>query len=150
MQKLIWFLQKRRIFFGWVVVACGICACSAGIFHDCYNVIGGVDKAIPVDVYAPGCAVRPETIIDAVLKAVEILDEKAKRLAAGEDPATIGKPMPETPNAPVDERHAAAEATAKAAPTGSKADAGAKAAEGPKAGEAKTEQPAAATKQTNE
>lgn len=43
-----------------VVVACGICACSGGIFHDCYNVIGGVDKAIPVDVYAPGCAVRPE------------------------------------------------------------------------------------------
>ena len=39
-----------------VVVACGICACSGGIFHDCYNVIGGVDQAIPVDVYAPGCA----------------------------------------------------------------------------------------------
>ncbi len=114
-----------------VVVACGICACTGGVFRDCYNIIGGVDKAIPVDVYAPGCAVRPETIIDAVLKAVEILDEKAKRLAAGEDPATIGKTMPETPNAPVDERHAAAEATAKA-------------------GEAKTEQPAAATKQTNE
>ena len=37
-----------------VVIACGICACSAGIFHDCYNVIGGVDQAIPVDVYAPG------------------------------------------------------------------------------------------------
>lgn len=114
-----------------VVVACGICACTGGVFRDCYNIIGGVDKAIPVDVYAPGCAVRPETIIDAVLKAVEILDEKAKRLAAGEDPATIGKPMPETPNAPVDERYAAAEATAKA-------------------GEAKTEQPVAATKQTNE
>lgn len=114
-----------------VVVACGICACTGGVFRDCYNIIGGVDKAIPVDVYAPGCAVRPETIIDAVLKAVEILDEKAKRLAAGEDPATIGKPMPETPNAPVDERHAAAEAMVKA-------------------GEAKTEQPAAATKQTNE
>ena len=133
-----------------VVVACGICACTGGVFRDCYNIIGGVDKAIPVDVYAPGCAVRPETIIDAVLKAVEILDEKAKRLAAGEDPATIGKPMPETPNAPVDERHAAVETTAKAAPAGGKADAGAKAAEGPKAGKAETEQPAAATKQTNE
>lgn len=48
-----------------VVVACGICACSGGIFRDCYNVIGGVDQAIPVDVYAPGCAIRPETIIDA-------------------------------------------------------------------------------------
>ena len=28
-----------------VVVACGICACTGGIFHDCYNVIGGVDNA---------------------------------------------------------------------------------------------------------
>ena len=65
-----------------VVVACGICACTGGVFRDCYNVIGGVDKAIPVDVYAPGCAVRPETIIDAVLKAVDILDEKAKKLKA--------------------------------------------------------------------
>ena len=44
-----------------VVVACGICACSGGIFKDCYNVLGGVDKAIPVDVYAPDCAVRART-----------------------------------------------------------------------------------------
>ena len=64
-----------------VVVACGICACSGGIFHDCYNVIGGVDQAIPVDVYAPGCAVRPEAIIDAVVQAIGILDEKSKALA---------------------------------------------------------------------
>ena len=71
-----------------VVVACGICACTGGVFRDCYNVIGGVDKAIPVDVYAPGCAVRPETIIDAVLQAVKILDEKAKLMAEGKDPAT--------------------------------------------------------------
>ena len=67
-----------------VVVACGICTRTGGVFRDCYNVIGGVDKAIPVDVYAPGCAVRPETIIAAVLKGVEILDEKARRIAAGE------------------------------------------------------------------
>ena len=50
------------------VVACGICACSGGVFHDCYNVLGGVDKAIPVDVYVPGCAVRPEAIIDGVVQ----------------------------------------------------------------------------------
>ena len=64
-----------------VVVACSICAYTGGVMRDCYNMIGGVDKAIPVDVYAPGCAVRPETIIDAVLKAVEILDQKAAKLA---------------------------------------------------------------------
>ena len=50
---------------------------------ECYNVLGGVDKAIPVDVYAPGCAVRPETIIDAVLQGVKILDEKAERMRQG-------------------------------------------------------------------
>ena len=64
-----------------VVVACGICACSAGIFHDCYNIIGGVDKAIPVDVYVPGCAVRPEAIIDGVVQGLAILEERAKALA---------------------------------------------------------------------
>ena len=72
-----------------VVVACGICACTGGVFRDCYNVIGGVDKAIPVDVYAPGCAVRPETIIDAVLEAVKILDKKAEAMKRGEDPAKL-------------------------------------------------------------
>ena len=65
-----------------VVIACGICACTGGIFHDCYNVIGGVDKAIPVDVYAPGCAVRPEAFIDAVVQGIAILDEKCKAMAA--------------------------------------------------------------------
>ena len=65
-----------------VVVPCGICACTGGIFHDCYNVLGGVDKAIPVDVYAPGCAVRPEAIIDAVVQAIGILEEKSKALQA--------------------------------------------------------------------
>jgi ech hydrogenase subunit C len=42
-----------------VVVAVGICGCSGGIFADCYNVQGGVDAVIPVDVYVPGCAARP-------------------------------------------------------------------------------------------
>ncbi|ACV22359.1 NADH-quinone oxidoreductase subunit B family protein [Slackia heliotrinireducens] len=63
-----------------VVVACGSCACSGGIFHDCYNVLGGVDNAIPVDVYVPGCAVRPESIIDGVVEAIGILEEKAAAL----------------------------------------------------------------------
>ncbi len=63
-----------------VVVACGTCACSAGIFRDCYNVIGGIDNAIPVDVYAPGCAIRPESVIDAVVQGVAVLEEKAKEV----------------------------------------------------------------------
>lgn len=61
-----------------VVVAVGICACSGGIFKDCYNVVGGVDKILPVDVYVPGCAARPEAIIDGVVKGLERLEEKQK------------------------------------------------------------------------
>ena len=45
-----------------VVVAVGACAASGGIFRECYNVCGGVDTVIPVDVYVAGCAARPEAI----------------------------------------------------------------------------------------
>lgn len=63
-----------------VVVAVGICACSGGIFRDCYNIIGGVDKIIPVDVYVPGCAARPESIIDGVVKGLDVLEKKRLKL----------------------------------------------------------------------
>ena len=36
-----------------VVVAVGICACTGGIFKECYNIKGGVDTVIPVDIYVP-------------------------------------------------------------------------------------------------
>jgi ech hydrogenase subunit C len=59
-----------------VVVAVGICATSGGIFKECYNVMGGVDMILPVDVYVPGCAARPESIIDGVVQGLAILEEK--------------------------------------------------------------------------
>lgn len=62
-----------------VVIATGICATSGGIFAECYNVIGGVDKVLPVDVYVSGCAARPEAIIDGVVKGLAILEEKQKK-----------------------------------------------------------------------
>ena len=71
-----------------VVVAVGICACSGGIFKDCYNVMGGVDQVIPVDAYVPGCAARPEAIIDAVVKGLGVLQAKRDAMvAAGDAPA---------------------------------------------------------------
>lgn len=63
-----------------VVVAVGICACSGGIFRDCYNILGGVDTVIPVDVYVPGCAARPESIIDGIIRGVAVLEEKRARM----------------------------------------------------------------------
>jgi ech hydrogenase subunit C len=65
-----------------VVVAIGICATSGGIFRECYNVMGGADKAVPVDLYVPGCAVRPEAIIDAAVAAVGILEKKRAAMNA--------------------------------------------------------------------
>jgi len=65
-----------------VVVAVGICACTGGIFRDCYNVSGGVDSVIPVDLYVPGCAARPEAIIDGVVKSLDVLEQKQREMAA--------------------------------------------------------------------
>ena len=61
-----------------VVVAVGACACTGGIFKECYNIRGGVDTTIPVDIYVPGCAARPESIIDGVVQAVELFQKKHK------------------------------------------------------------------------
>lgn len=63
-----------------VVVAVGICASSGGVFRDCYNVSGGVDTIIPVDVYVPGCSVRPEALIEGVVKAIGVLEQKRAAL----------------------------------------------------------------------
>jgi ech hydrogenase subunit C len=65
-----------------VVVAVGVCACSGGIFSECYNISGGVDSVIPVDVYVPGCAARPEAIIDGVVQALGVLEKKRKEMTS--------------------------------------------------------------------
>ena len=74
-----------------VVVAVGICATSGGVFRECYNVAGGIDKIIPVDVYVPGCAARPESIIDGIVTALGILEGKrnAQKSGAAEQPVEL-------------------------------------------------------------
>ena len=57
------------------VVAVGTCSCSGGAFRGCYNVKGGIDQAIPVSAYVPGCPARPEAIIDGVVKLLSSLKE---------------------------------------------------------------------------
>lgn len=62
------------------VVAVGICAAKGGVFRECYNILGGVDQVIPVDVYVPGCAARPESIIEGVVKAIDVLDKRREEM----------------------------------------------------------------------
>ncbi|MCR5771127.1 MAG: NADH-quinone oxidoreductase subunit NuoB [Butyrivibrio sp.] len=60
-----------------VVVAVGICACTGGIFKDTYNILGGADTVIPVDIYVPGCAARPQSIIDGIVQAVALFQQRS-------------------------------------------------------------------------
>ena len=62
------------------VVAIGACACTGGIFAEAYNVVGGIDKVIPVDVYVPGCCPKPETILDGIILAAgKLVDKEAQK-----------------------------------------------------------------------
>jgi Ni,Fe-hydrogenase III small subunit len=65
-----------------VVISCGACACTGGVFRGMYNCEGGVDQYIPVDVYVCGCGSRPEQIIDGIVQALAILEQKTKELEA--------------------------------------------------------------------
>lgn len=63
-----------------VVISVGACTNTGGVFRHMYGVENGVDQYIPVDVYVPGCAPRPEQIIDGVVKALGILENKTKEI----------------------------------------------------------------------
>ena len=62
----------RQMQDGCKVVAVGSCASTGGMFSQCDGIIPGVDTVIPVDIYATGCAVRPEALIDALIKARDL------------------------------------------------------------------------------
>lgn len=79
------------------VLAMGACASGGGPFKEGYNVVSGVDKFIPVDVYVPGCPPTPQALLNGLIKIQEKIRgesiKKSRWYQKGPDLAEIPVPM---------------------------------------------------------
>jgi NADH-quinone oxidoreductase subunit B len=49
------------------VISMGACANGGGPFKEGYNVVSGIDKFIPVDVYITGCPPTPQALLNGLI-----------------------------------------------------------------------------------
>src|SRR5580700_4347794 len=73
-------------------IAMGACAISGGPFKQGYNVLKGIDRYIPVDIYIPGCPPRPEALIDAFIMLQKKID--AQQLTGESRPRHLTEGQP--------------------------------------------------------
>jgi NADH-quinone oxidoreductase subunit B len=59
------------------VMAMGACASGGGPFKEGYNVVSGIDKHLPVDVYVPGCPPTPQALLHGLMKVQEKIDNES-------------------------------------------------------------------------
>jgi NADH-quinone oxidoreductase subunit B len=58
------------------VMAMGACASGGGPFKEGYNVVSGVDKFVPVDVYVPGCPPTPQALLNGLITLQKKIDNQ--------------------------------------------------------------------------
>jgi NADH-quinone oxidoreductase subunit B len=59
------------------VVAMGACASGGGPFKEGYNVVAGVDRYVPVDVYIPGCPPTPQALLHGLITLQRKIDSQS-------------------------------------------------------------------------
>jgi Ni,Fe-hydrogenase III small subunit len=65
-----------------IVIAVGACAISGGPYVDHPEVQNGADRAVPVDLYVPGCPPHPYTILEGLLGLLGRLRSRSDLIAA--------------------------------------------------------------------
>jgi NADH-quinone oxidoreductase subunit C/D len=56
------------------VMSMGACASGGGPFKEGYNVVSGIDKYMPVDVYVPGCPPTPQALLNGLIMLQRKID----------------------------------------------------------------------------
>ena len=79
------------------VLSMGACASGGGPFKEGYNVVDGIDKFLPVDVYVPGCPPTPQALINGLIALQEKIDQQSIATAPWyrkDDPTAGVVPIP--------------------------------------------------------
>jgi len=76
------------------VIAMGACATGGGPFKEGYNVVSGIDKFLPVDVYIPGCPPTPEALIFGANRLMEKIKRQSVKTVAWYQEGADDIPVP--------------------------------------------------------